>query len=166
VRATDHPNACAILVTSAFLHDVGLAKHNKGHHKTASRMIRKLAPPLGWSPGDLLVVASVVRFHRGALPHPRHKSLRGLAPEQRQISKLLAGILRFAHAFDATCDGHLRRLQVEDKNGFLLISAAGYSPITRTGQDVASARHLLEIVVRKPILVKPLKGPLDDRQRC
>jgi len=158
VRAADHPNARAILVASALLHDVGLAKHNKGHHKTSSRMIRKLAPPLGWSPGDLVMVASVVRFHRGALPHARHKSLCRLAPGQRQISKLLAGILRFADAFDDTRDGHVRRLQVENKNGFLLISAAGYSPITRTGQEVASARHLLEIVVRKPILVKPLKG--------
>jgi hypothetical protein len=53
----------------------------------------------------------------------------------------------------------VRGLQVEDKNGFLLISGAGYSPLTRTGQDVASARHLLEIVVHKPILVMPLKGP-------
>ena len=65
-------------------------------------MIGELAPPLGWSPEDLLLLASVVRFHRGALPHARHKSLRGLAPEQRSVSTLLAGILRFTDAFDDT----------------------------------------------------------------
>jgi CHAD domain-containing protein len=155
--ANGHPNARAILVTAAFLHDVGLPKHEKGHHKTPSRLIRELAPPLGWTPEDLLLLASVVRFHRGTLPHARHKSLRGLAPEQRRLSTLLAGIFRFAHAFDDTHHEQARRLRVEEKNGFLLISAAAFSPLTRTGQEVASARHLLEIVVRKPILVKPLR---------
>jgi CHAD domain-containing protein len=155
--ANDHPTARAILVAAAFVHHVGLPKQEKGHRKTSSRMIRELAPPLGWTPEDLLLLASVVRFHRGTLPHARHKSLRGLAPEQRRLSRLLAGIFRFAHAFDDTRDGHVRRLRVEEKNGFLLISVAGFSPLTRTGQEVASARHLLEIVVRKPILVKPLK---------
>ncbi|MBV8811546.1 MAG: CHAD domain-containing protein [Acidobacteriaceae bacterium] len=155
--ANDHPNARAILVAAAFLHRVGLAKHGKAHQKTSSRMIRKLDPPLGWTPGDLLLLATVVRFHRGIFPHPRHNSFRRLAPEQRRISKLLAGILRFAHAFDDAHDGRVHRLQVEDKNEFLLISAAGFLPLTRMGQDVAAARHLLEIVVRKPILVKPLK---------
>jgi CHAD domain-containing protein len=159
VRAKDHPNARVILVAAALLHDVGLAKHRKSHHKTSFRMIRKLVPPLGWGPEDLQMLALVVRFHQGALPKAQHKSLRGLATQQRQILRLLAGILRFADALDSTRDGHIRRLQVEDKNGFLLITAAGYSPITRTGQDVASARHLLEIVVRKPILVKSLNEP-------
>jgi CHAD domain-containing protein len=162
-RSTDHANARAILVTAAFLHAVGLAKHNKGPHKTSSRMIRKLPPPLGWSAEDLLMLAAVVRFHRGALPHALHKSLRELAPVQRPITKLLAGILRIADAFDDTRDGQVRRLRVENENGFVLISAAGYSPITRTAQDVAAARHLLEIVLRRPILVKPLKVPVDGR---
>jgi len=164
-RSTDYPNARAILLTAAFLHAVGLAEHNKSSHKTSSRMIRKLAPPLGWSQGDLLMLAAVVRFHRGAFPHALHTSLRGVAPEQRPIIKLLAGILRVADAFDDTRDGRVRRLRVEKKNGFVLISAGGYSPITRTGQDVAGARHLLETVLRKPILVKPLKEPVTHRHQ-
>jgi CHAD domain-containing protein/HD superfamily phosphodiesterase len=156
VRAKDNPNARVILVAAALLHDVGLAKHSKGHHKASFRMIRKLAPPLGWGPQDLLMLAAVVRFHRGALPHARHKSLHGLTLQQRQVLRLLAGILRFAEAFDGTRDGHVRRLQMEDKNGHVLVSATGYSPVTATGLDVAAARHLLETVVRKPILVKSL----------
>jgi hypothetical protein len=159
VRANDHPNARAILAAAALLHDVGLAKQSKGQHKTSFRMIRKLVPPLGWSVENLLLLASVVRFHRGALPHPQHNSLRGLSPEQRQILKFLAGILRFADAFDDTHDGHIRRLQVQGNDGFLMVSAAGYLPISRTGQDVAAARHLLETVVGKPILVRSLNEP-------
>jgi exopolyphosphatase/pppGpp-phosphohydrolase len=119
-------------------------------------MIRELAPPLGWSPGHLVMLASVVRFHRGALPHAWHKSLRGLAPEQRQISKLLADILRFADALDNTHDAHVRRLQLEDKNGFLLISAAGFKDLwggVRSGDPDSKLQHLrfdqpFEVLVR------------------
>ena len=162
-RCTDHPKARAILITAALLHAVGLARHNNSPHKRSYRMIRKLAPPLGWSPEDLLMLAAVVRFHRGGLPHAQHKPLRELAPAQRPITKLLAGILRIADAFDDTRDGQVRSLRVENENGLVLISASGYSPITRTGQDIAAARHLLETVLRKPILVKPLRVPMPDR---
>lgn len=160
-QADNHSNARTILLTAAFLHEVGLAKHSKGHHKTSFCMIKKLRPPLSWSQEDLLMLAFVVRFHRGALPHTQHQTLRLLTPQQRQILRLLAGILRLADAFDDARDGHVRRLKVEDKYGFLLVSAAGFLPVTRTGQNVAAARHLLEVVLRKPILVKSLNEPRD-----
>ena len=152
------PDPRVILVTAAFLHDVGLAQRCKGHHKASFRMIAKLAPPLGWSSEDLLMVATVVRFHRGALPSVERKPIRELAASKRQLAKLLAGILRFADAFDDLHDGHVRTLRVEDKNGFLLVSAAGYRAMSQTGQHVAAARHLLEVMLRKPVLVRPLKG--------
>jgi len=154
----EQPDPRVILITAAFLHDVGLAQHCKGHHKVSFRMIAQLAPPLGWSSEDLLLLATVVRFHRGGLPSLERKALRGLAAGKRQLAKLLAGILRFADAFDDLHDGHVRTLRVEDKNGFLLVSAAGYRAMSQTGQHVAAARHLLEVVLRKPVLVRSLKG--------
>jgi CHAD domain-containing protein len=157
---SEQPDPRAILVTAAFLHDVGLAQRCKDHHKASFRMIAKLAPPLGWSSEDLLLVATVVRFHRGGLPSLRHKPLRKLAASERQLAKFLAGILRFADAFDDLHDGHVRTLRVEDKNGFLLVSAAGYRAMSQTAQHVAAARHLLEVVLRKPVLVRQLRGPL------
>jgi len=163
--ADGQPRLRAMLAAAALVHDVGLAKHDKNHHKISSRMIRKLVPPLGWSAEDLNMLATIARFHRGALPHARHKSYRGLMPEQRRTATLLAAILRFADAFDDTHDGRVHSVRLEEKDGFLLVSAAGYAPLTRTGQDVAAARHLLEIVMRKPILVRPLRQPVRSKNR-
>ena len=148
------------LEAAAILHEVGGEKH-----KASYRLIRKLEPPLGWSREDLHMVAAIVRFHCGALPCANHGGLRELSPEQRRLSRILAGILRLAHAFDDTHDGHVQRLQVEDKSAFLLVSASGYLPLSATGQHVAEARYLLETVLRKPIVIRPLALASDRPMR-
>jgi hypothetical protein len=37
------------------------------------------------------------------------------------------------------------------------VQSAGYSPLDRSAEDVAAARHLLELVLRLPVMVKPLR---------
>ena len=48
-------------------------------------------------------------------------------------------------------------LQVQSRNGFLAIAAQGYSPRDRTAEAVSAARHLLETVYRRPVMVKPMR---------
>jgi len=103
-------------------------------------------------------VAAVARFHCGALPKPRQKMLQELAPADKSLAIQLAGMLRFANAFDGARDGQVQTLQVGQKDGALVVSAAGYSPWTSEAEDISAARHLLELVLRKPILVRPLKA--------
>ena len=57
-----------ILQVAALLHDVGLAKDQKGHHKATYNLIRRLTPPLGWSAEKMHWVGIVARYHRGAMP--------------------------------------------------------------------------------------------------
>ncbi len=156
----------SILSAAAFTHDVGRAKGEKGHHKTSYRLLHRMTPPLGWTAPDLQLAAAVARFHRGALPQSQHKALRGLAAEDRRVAVYLAGILRLANAFDASRDGPVQRLQIESKNGGLLVLASGYSQWTPAAEDVAAARHLLETVLRQPILVKPLKKARSHARRA
>ena len=67
------------------------------HHKRGSRMIRQISPPLGYSPKDLVRLASIVaRYHRGALPSTSQKSFARLSAAQQKRTLLLAGILRLA----------------------------------------------------------------------
>ena len=145
-----------ILQVAALLHDVGRARDEKGHHKTSYNLIRGLRPPLGWSERDLRLAGIVARYHRGALPRTGQKALRGLNVSQRQNVLRLAGILRLANAFDAPRDGRVQRLNVRDRDGFLVIGAQGYSPRDRRAEAITAARHLLETVYRRPVMVKPL----------
>ncbi len=150
----------AILQVAALLHDVGRARNEAGHHKATYRMIRRLSPPLGWRTQDLLTAAVVARYHRGALPRAGQKPLRGFSLKQRQDVARLAAILRLANAFDASRDGHIRRLRViteHEGTKILLVMAQGYSPRDNQAEGIAAARHLLETVYRRPVMVKPMK---------
>jgi CHAD domain-containing protein len=158
--ASPNQDLRSILYAAALLHDVGRSKHEKRHHKIAYRFIRKISPPLGWNASDLQLVAVVARFHRGALPRTRHKALQELALDQKKIAGHLSGILRLAGALDTTSRGHSQKLKLEEKNGSLLLAATGYNPWTRAAENIAAATHLLQLTLRKPILVKPLASGL------
>jgi CHAD domain-containing protein len=144
-----------ILETAALLHDVGIARGNRAHHKQSYRMIRKMAAPLGWSPMELLAVGAVARYHRGALPRPEHKCLRQLPPSVRPSIIRLAGVLRLANAFDLSHDCKIRDLRVERSNGTVVVHSDGYSPTGPTAERIAAARYLLETSCEIAVLVRP-----------
>src|SRR5579863_6795358 len=146
----------AVLQLAALLHDVGLSKRQKGHHKATYRLIQRLRPPLGWTAANIRTAAIVARYHCGALPGGRQKTMAGLSPSQRQSAVKLAGILRLANAFDADHSSRIQRLEVSEKNGFLTVAAKGYGARDHIAEPIAAARHLLEIVYRRPIVVKRL----------
>jgi CHAD domain-containing protein/HD superfamily phosphodiesterase len=166
--SVDAISARSSLLAAALLHDVGKSKGDKGHHKTSFDMIRAHGTPLGWKPADLQRAARVARFHRGALPTRKHKDLRDLLPDEQKTTIQLTAILRLANAFDAAHDGHIRRIQVENPqiranqirangNEAVIIAAEGYSPLSASAQTIAAERHLLETVLHRPVVVKPMK---------
>jgi CHAD domain-containing protein len=184
--ALDSVSSRSSLLAAALLHDVGKSKGEKGHHKTSLDLICKHGNPLGWKEADLQRAAIVARFHRGSLPTRKHKSLRDLLPDEQKATIQLAAILRLANALDASHDGNIRRIQVEKgqpKNGpakprtnrsrrisgFLLksptlapnqalvIAAEGYSPFGPSAQAIAAERHLLETVLRRPVVLRAMK---------
>jgi exopolyphosphatase/guanosine-5'-triphosphate,3'-diphosphate pyrophosphatase len=158
--AVDCISARSSLLAAALLHDVGKSKGEKGHHKTSFDLIRAHGSPLGWKPADLQRAAIVARFHRGALPTRKHKTLRDLLPDEQKATIQLAAVLRLANALDAAHDGHIRRIQIENDqirskgSEALIVTAEGYNPSNSTAQTIAAERHLLETVLRRPIILK------------
>jgi len=149
----------AILRMAAIMHDVGRSKADKRHHKRSFRLITRMTPPLGWTEHDLRLVASVARYHRGALPHAGQEALVGFTPPERKTVLRLACILRLADAFDCERDARITNLEVREEEGFLLVSAKGYSFRHRMAERVAAARHLLEVFYRRPVMVKAMAVP-------
>lgn len=143
-----------ILEAAALMHEVGLAKGQRGHHKTSSHLIRRMPAPLGWTEEGLAMAATVARFHRGALPNSRHKALRGFTLEQRKLAILLSGILRLANALDFERDSRIHRLRLEERGATLILWAQGFQPMTRTAEAIAGARYTLEVLLQRPIMVR------------
>ena len=149
-------NSRAVLQLAALLHDVGKAKGDKAHHKDSFRMIRNLTPPLGWSAQELQLASVIARYHRGALPRARQKSMQLLDPPDRRAALQLAGVLRLTNSLD-TRNGTEPRLKVGLNDKVVLIQATGYSPLDPSAEEIAAARHLLEVVLRRPVLVRRLR---------
>jgi CHAD domain-containing protein/HD superfamily phosphodiesterase len=163
--SVDSISARSSLLAAALLHDVGKSKGEKGHHKTSFEMIRAYGTPLGWNAADLQRAAIVARFHRGALPTRKHKALRDLLPDEQKAAIQLAAILRLANALDAGHDGHIRRIQIDEDqikmkgDLALIIAAEGYLPLGPSAQIIAAERHLLETVLRRPVVIKAMSHP-------
>jgi CHAD domain-containing protein/HD superfamily phosphodiesterase len=168
--AVDAISARSSLLAAALLHDVGKSKGEKGHHKASFDMIRAHGKPLGWNPADVQRAATVARFHRGALPTRKHKTLRDLLPDEQKATIQLAAVLRLANALDAAHDGHIRRIQIEDvqfknkSSEALIIATEGYSPLGPSAQVIAAERHLLETVLHRPVVLRPLRNISDQAE--
>jgi CHAD domain-containing protein/HD superfamily phosphodiesterase len=166
-------NLRSTLYAAALLHDVGKSQGMKGHHKQSQELIQKYGTPLGWNEEDLRRASLVARFHAGALPLRTHKALRDLLPDEQRAVIRLSAILRIANALDSSHDGHIRKLKLQNvspvarrTNGFLrkpvplprnealIIEAEGYSDGSPTAQTVAAERHLLETILRRPVMVR------------
>ena len=155
-----------ILRLAAMLHDVGRSKEGKGYHKASYRLLQRLKPPLGIE-ADVLHKASVVaRYHRGALPRAGQKTLRNLNPSERNETLWLAGILRLANALDGDRTGRVTHIEVSEKNGFVQIGAQGYSPRDRSAEEIAAARHLLELACRCPVMIRTLRPKRRQQQNA
>ncbi len=163
----------AVLQAAALMHDVGKAKGEENHHKISYRMIRTLSRPLGWSARELELAAVVARYHRGALPRPSAKTMRTLDLPDRHQAMQSAGILRLANALDKRppvdaiekaphLEVHLQEANAPDRT--VVVRVAGYSSMDRSAEGVAAARHLLETVLRRSILVRPLRNTAGRRQ--
>jgi hypothetical protein len=124
------------------------------------------------------------------LPTRRHKLLRDLLPDEQKATMQLSAILRLANALDAGHDGHIRRIRLEsgqinagksrqkreggflrklaapDRNQPLIIIAEGYTPFGSAARSIAAERHLLETLLRRPVVVRQMTQPIrsDSRQ--
>jgi len=149
----------SVLQAASLMHNAGMAKRDRGHHKTSYRLIRRMTPPLGLSSSQLQLAAATARFHRGALPTLRHRVLREFALDQKKIALHLAGILRLAHALVGGSEGGVLRVSVETDGKGVMILAQGYNPWTPAAEKIAGAAYLLELVLRRPFLIKAAPRP-------
>jgi CHAD domain-containing protein len=140
-----------ILHAAALLQESGRFKKGKAHHKESYRMIRKKNPPPGWTKRDLEFVALVARFHRRALPYPDQAKLRVYELPLRQSLIRLAAILRLADAFQGKSYRAIRRLQVENGPGFLVIRAEGFRDRDPINSKLSVARRFLEFVFQRSV---------------
>jgi exopolyphosphatase/guanosine-5'-triphosphate,3'-diphosphate pyrophosphatase len=119
-----------LLYAASIAHDIGRYVNPSAHHKHGAYLIRN-SPLAEWQPQELEIVASVVRYHRKALPKPTHVEVVTASPEDRRRIEALGGLLRIADGLDARHLGVVYGLEIEWRGRTLVISV-------QADQDVSS----------------------------
>ncbi len=100
-------SAGKLLEASGYLHDIGHFVSGTGHHKHSAYLVANSDMP-GFTDQERLTIAALCRFHRKAMPHPRHPYFQALDPESKRLVAGLAPLLRVADALDR---GHAQKVR-------------------------------------------------------
>lgn len=106
------PEERALLEAAALLHDVGQLVSYRKHHKHSYQLIMH-ADRLNLSARDRAIVALVSRYHRRRGPSRKHAEFAALPPEDQQIVRRLAGLLRVADGLDRGHTAVVERVDAE-----------------------------------------------------
>lgn len=144
-----------VLEAAAYLHDAGHYISATAHHKHSEYIIRNSDLP-GFTDIERALIALLCRYHRKAMPQPRHSEFQALQPDLRRVLLMLIPILRLADSLDRANEQHVDSLDVRPSptGGALVATIAARGD---TGLDEWAASQLTEVfkqVYGLPLAVK------------
>lgn len=152
-----------LLQCAGLLHDIGWMEGQKAHHKTSLRLILSE----GLMPLDereRSIVGSVARYHRKALPDEEHGHFAALSEADRQVVRVLAGVLRVADGLDRTHTDAVRALRAEIGPDAVVIRCRSAAAPWAEFETARKKGDLLELVLGRPLAFEAGPGGdgLDD----
>ncbi|MHB8708313.1 MAG: Ppx/GppA phosphatase family protein, partial [Desulfuromonadales bacterium] len=145
-----------MLEAAALLHDVGYFISYDRHHKHSYHLIRH-AELFGFSPRELEIVANLARYHRKALPKPRHENFSRLATADQVLVCKLGGILRLADGLDRRRSRAVETLTCTATTDCFIIDLHGNGDLSvetyggQTKGDLFAAAFDCELLIRTAI---------------
>ncbi|UCF15869.1 MAG: YfcE family phosphodiesterase [Phycisphaerales bacterium] len=113
----------------ALLHDIGWIEGQKGHHKTALRLVVE-EPGLDFDHVERSIIGLIARYHRKALPKSGHRYMGGLAPQNRDAVEKLAAMLRIADGLDRTHTNAISEINCRFDDESIRIQCRAQGPAT------------------------------------
>jgi exopolyphosphatase / guanosine-5'-triphosphate,3'-diphosphate pyrophosphatase len=102
-----------MLWAAAILHNCGHHISHDSHHKHSYYLIRN-SDLLGYTEGDIELIANLARYHRKSPPKKKHENYRSLLNKtQRQAVSNLSAILRLAVALDRRQIGAISKVECD-----------------------------------------------------
>jgi CHAD domain-containing protein len=152
------PNMRRLMQASAKLHGIDSAAGHTLSNKAVRKFLLGLPIPPNWTFEEWDLMAWAVRFHRG--PEPKQKNgFAKLSEEQQTTVRALAGILRLARALKKSGLEGPVGLRAEKSADALLLSVPALQDTVEIAARLASAKHLLESVLEKPLILKSVPKP-------
>ena len=151
--------ARSLLEAGALLANVGLTVSHSQHHKHSYYVIRNSDRLVGFTDGEIELVAQVARYHRRSAPKPSHPEWAALSTDRRELVRALAGILRVAIGLDRSHGGLVAGIRVTERDGALVVGAVPVRADADLALELFAASErvdLLADVLGRPVVVEGL----------
>jgi exopolyphosphatase/guanosine-5'-triphosphate,3'-diphosphate pyrophosphatase len=125
-----------LLAAAALLHDIGYFVSHTGHHKHSAYLIQNSDLP-GFTAPEVSVIANVAYYHRGGAAKSKKDYFSEIRPQDREVVRKLAALLRLADALDRDHQGRVRSLRCE-------IGDAAVRLVARCSRETDTMRWRLE----------------------
>jgi len=140
------------LQCASLLHDIGWIEGRKEHHKTALRIILK-TPILPFDNKERLIIGSVARYHRRTLPDQKHDNFASLNPEEQQIVRILAAILRIGDGLDSLHQNRVIELNCKVTRQRVNVTCVVLNIIPNESLVTSEKGDLFEIVFQRKLIM-------------
>ena len=148
-----------VLLAAARLHGVGAAQGEKSPQKGARKFLMGLAVPPGWSGEEWELLATAVRYHRGAEPSAKSGPFSRLNEEQQTQVRALAGIVRLARTLRKSGIASGAGIRAEKSPETVVLRIPNLVDDLETASRLAAGKHLLEEFLEMPLILKPAVKP-------
>jgi exopolyphosphatase/guanosine-5'-triphosphate,3'-diphosphate pyrophosphatase len=144
-----------IIEYAALLHDIGWHIGRKGHHKHSMYLIRN-GDLKNFSDEEVRVMANIARYHRKAIPLPKHEAYRALSPRARRVVNVGAAFLRLADGLDRSHSSVVQsvRCRIDDKRVKCSVSARSDAELeiwsARRKKDLFAATFRRDVTFHLP----------------
>jgi exopolyphosphatase/pppGpp-phosphohydrolase len=142
-----------LLQCAAILHDIGWVEGWKDHHKAALRIILE-TPMLPLNHRERLIIGSIARYHRKALPVLSHDHYAALNPQDRKTVQILSAFLRLADGLDKTHCTKIRDVHCKIKKQRIEVLCASAFPSPEERKGGVEKADLLSLVFDREIIIK------------
>ncbi|MGZ6126467.1 MAG: Ppx/GppA phosphatase family protein [Myxococcales bacterium] len=132
----------ALLHAAAMLHDVGAFVSYNRHHKHSYYLLYHADLP-GYTDRERELIATIARYHRRSAPKDGHAEFQRLTPQERQVVRHLAALLRVANGLDRGHRRHVRSVTARRRG-----KAVHIAVVAEKGSDleVWSARQKADLL--------------------
>ncbi len=152
------PTIRRLMQAAAKLHGVGTVGDRSLSQKAVRKFLLALTIPPNWTSEQWDLMAWSVRFHRG--PEPKQKNgFAKLTESQQIIVRTIAGILRLARTLRKSGLEGAVGLRGEKSAEAIILTVPGLQDTAEIAARLAAAKHLLESVLEKPLLLKSVPKP-------
>jgi len=151
-------NMRRMMEAAAKLHGVTAVGDRRLSQKALRKFLLGLTIPPNWTSEEWDLMAWAVRFHRGAEPKQKNGFAK-LSEEQQTAVRALAGLLRLARALRKCGIERTVGLRCEKSSDAVVLRVPGLADTADVAARLAAAKHLLETVLEKPFILKPVPKP-------